>query len=117
MDITPVLPADALVVNGYGDDYFLINGKRVQGSIYLYQAKYGSWDEQKSLEEIIEQFIIKPEIILIGQGRGCFKPSRTLQAQLSLIGVAVDFMDTPSACRTYNILLAEGREVCVFLKA
>lgn len=117
MDITPILQASALVINGYGNNYFLINGHRIEGNIYLFDGKYDAWDLEVSPEDIIQNLEIKPEIILIGQGRGCFKPSHKVQVQLSKSGIAVDFMDTPAACRTYNILLAEGREVCVFLKA
>ena len=54
---------------------------------------------------------IKPEILLFGTGtQQRFPPPRLYQA-LSLSGIGVEFMDTAAACRTYNILMAEDRNV------
>ena len=116
MDITPLFAPNALVINGYGDDYFLLNGKKISGDIYIYQNLYYAWQSSIALEDLVNSLVKPPEIVLIGQGRGCFKPSRDIILAMVEKNIAVDFMDTPSACRTYNILLAEGREVCAILK-
>lgn len=54
---------------------------------------------------------LQPEVLLIGTGaRQQFAHPR-LYRHLSDAGIAVEFMDTPAACRTYNILVAEDRKV------
>ena len=51
------------------------------------------------------------EILLIGCGKVMELLPRDLMKALRLIGMAVDTMDTGAACRTYNVLAAEGRRV------
>ena len=116
MDITPLLPRDALVINGYGDDYFLINKQKIFENIYIYQNKFSIWPVETEIIELVKGFDSLPEIVIIGQGRGVFKPSRELAFNFAQHKIAIEFMDTPAACRSYNILLAEGRNIATFLK-
>ena len=58
---------------------------------------------------------LKPEIVLLGTGRTFTFPDRAKLAPLYGAGLGVEIMDTPAACRTYNILLAEGRNVVAAL--
>jgi uncharacterized protein len=56
-----------------------------------------------------------PELVLFGSGpRQRFAHPRLLSG-LMAIGIGVECMDTPAACRTYNVLLQEGRRVVVAL--
>jgi uncharacterized protein len=54
---------------------------------------------------------LAPEIVLLGTGASLRFPEPALLAPLYKAGIGVEVMDTPAACRTYNILLAEGRKV------
>jgi uncharacterized protein len=56
-----------------------------------------------------------PEIVLLGSGSRLRFPSPALYAGLSKANIGVEVMDTPAACRTYNILAAEGRRVAAAL--
>ena len=58
---------------------------------------------------------MKPEIILLGTGASFVFPDRARLAPLYNAGLGVEVMDTPAACRTYNILLGEGRNVVAAL--
>jgi len=53
----------------------------------------------------------KPELILIGTGSKLTFPAIEVYAGIIERGIGVDFMDTGAACRTYNILMSEGRDV------
>lgn len=53
----------------------------------------------------------KPEVLLLGTGASFRFPSPAVVAPLYRAGVGVEVMDTRAACRTYNILLGEGRRV------
>ena len=56
-----------------------------------------------------------PEFILIGTGARLARPPRALVEALDARGIGVETMDTAAACRTYNVLLAEGRSVVAAL--
>lgn len=56
------------------------------------------------------------EVVLMGTGWSNQIPSRELVFAMARRGVGFEFMDTPAACRTFNILISEDREVAAFLK-
>ncbi len=54
---------------------------------------------------------LKPEVVLLGTGTRLRFPHPRLTRALTDAGIGVEVMDTPAACRTFNILAAEGRKV------
>lgn len=56
-----------------------------------------------------------PEIVLLGTGERQHFPAREVMAPLLAAGLGVEIMDTASACRTWNILLAESRRAAAAL--
>jgi uncharacterized protein len=60
-------------------------------------------------------FAWQPEIIILGTGARQTFPSPTLSAAIRSRGVGFEVMDMGAACRTYNVLLGEGRRVAVGL--
>jgi uncharacterized protein len=58
---------------------------------------------------------LRPEIVLLGTGARLMfpEPARTLALVQS--GIGLEVMDTAAACRTYNVLLADGRRVAAAL--
>lgn len=57
----------------------------------------------------------KPQVVVLGTGRQQRFPAPPLLALLARDRIGLEIMDTASACRTYNILAAEGRSVCAAL--
>lgn len=57
----------------------------------------------------------KPQVVVLGTGRHQHFPAPQLLALLARDRIGLEVMDTASACRTYNILAAEGRNVCAAL--
>ena len=57
----------------------------------------------------------KPEVVLLGTGGTHRFPHPRLTRALAEAGIGVEVMDTPAACRTFNILAAEGRKVVAAL--
>ncbi|MCE2517358.1 MAG: Mth938-like domain-containing protein [Alphaproteobacteria bacterium] len=53
----------------------------------------------------------RPMLVLIGCGEVMDHPFAKLRAELSKEGIAVEIQPTPAACRTWNLLLSEGRKV------
>jgi uncharacterized protein len=58
---------------------------------------------------------LNPQVILIGTGSRQVLPEPAVYAPALMLGIGVEIMDTGAACRTYNILLAEGRKVAAGL--
>ncbi|MGH8495026.1 MAG: Mth938-like domain-containing protein [Gammaproteobacteria bacterium] len=58
---------------------------------------------------------LDPEIILVGTGERLRFPDQKLLARALERGVGIECMDTGAACRTYNILVQEGRRVAAAL--
>jgi uncharacterized protein len=54
---------------------------------------------------------LKPEVVLLGTGASLRFPHPRLTRALTDAGIGVEVMDTPAACRTFNVLAAEGRRV------
>ena len=57
----------------------------------------------------------KPELVIFGSGPTLRFVHPSLQRPLIEAGIGIETMDTPAACRTYNILMAEGRRVLAAL--
>lgn len=64
------------------------------------------------LEPLLEQ---KPDVIIVGTGWSQALPPRELTFALARAGIGLEVMDTPAACRTFNILVAEDRRPCALL--
>jgi uncharacterized protein len=56
-------------------------------------------------------------LLLLGTGRSHVRPGPELRRAFVEAGVSLEVMDTGAACRTYNVLLAEGRPVGAALVA
>lgn len=54
---------------------------------------------------------LQPEILLLGTGQSLQFPDNRLLAAIIELGIGYETMSSPAACRTYNILAAEGRQV------
>jgi uncharacterized protein len=58
---------------------------------------------------------LAPELVIFGSGVRLRFPPPALMRALMARRIGVETMDTPAACRTYNVLLAEGRSVIAAL--
>ena len=58
---------------------------------------------------------LEPEIVLVGTGSRLILPDTNLMQLLGERGIGVETMDTPAACRTYNVLAHEQRQVVAAL--
>ena len=58
---------------------------------------------------------LKPEVVLLGSGARFIWPETAALAPLMQAGIVYEVMDTAAACRTYNILMSDGRRVAAAL--
>jgi uncharacterized protein len=123
LDITPLVPEDRQIVQSYGSGLFKVSRIDYQGSVIVLPNQTISWDvnilDDVNLESLAPVLAEDPriEILLIGCGEMMQLLPRSLMDKCRQKGLAIDAMDTGAACRTYNILAAEGRRVAAGLVA
>ena len=105
---------------GYGEGWVEVNRKRHEASLVVSGDRLVTDWPLESIDDIAADHIaaileLKPEIVLLGTGATFAFPDRARLAALYAARVGVEVMDTPAACRTYNILLGEGRAVVAAL--
>lgn len=78
-----------------------------------------SWPPPRFADLAVEHFemlaALGPEIVLVGTGRRGLFPAAELLAPLVARQIGHEIMDTGAACRAYNFLLGEGRQVAAAL--
>ncbi len=102
--------------SSHGPGYVAVNGTHYEGSVIVCGRKVISdWapDGFDGLDAAqFEQLAnLGAEIVLFGSGERQRFPRPELLKPLIAKGIGLEVMDTKAACRTYNILVAEGRHV------
>lgn len=102
-------------ITAYDTHYVEINHKRINTNCIVAPSHAGEWAvndfQALSAEHIDTLLALKPEIILIGTGTKHLLPSEPLLKTLVNTRIGFEIMHTAAACRTYNILMGEGRNV------
>jgi uncharacterized protein len=104
------------VIQAYDENGININGQRISQSVVIGRNHlHTEWpvDSVEALStELLQELVeLAPEVILIGTGERIQFPHPQVYAHVVQQGVGIEFMDSGAACRTYNILLSEDREV------
>ena len=108
--------SEGYVITAYDSDSISINGKVFSNSIILTATQLDeNWDIT-AIESLhhshVEQLLsFEPELIIIGTGSRLVFPHAGVYSAIINLGIGIDFMDTAAACRTYNILMSESRNV------
>ncbi|MBM09998.1 MAG: hypothetical protein CMF69_10575 [Magnetovibrio sp.] len=115
LDITPVVPSGSQFIQSYGDGGFRISDITYQGSVLVFPEKTEAWpiidSHDVSIANLADAIVNRPLILLVGCG-ATFHPSPiSLRNALKDVGTALEWMDTGAACRTFNVLLSESRNV------
>lgn len=113
-------PEGQNLITSYGDGYIEINRKRYDHSLIVTPDNIiGDWSvkdfDSLSTEHFEKLTALKPEVVLLGTGAKHRFIHPKLTRALTDAGVSVECMDTAAACRTYNILMSEGRQVATAL--
>lgn len=108
------------VFTAYGDGWVEVAGRRITASLLVAADRIVEGWTAGGIGTLTEAetatlLDLKPEIVLLGSGAKFRFPDPAALAPLFRAGVGVEVMDTKAACRTYNILLAEGRRVVAAL--
>jgi len=114
-------PGQVQVIRTYGPGRFLISDREWREPVLVTPALTTPWTvtraEELSLASLagLKDAPVPTELLVLGCGsRAIFVPP-ALRAELKAAGLALEVVDTGSACRIYNVLLAEGRRVAAGL--
>ncbi|MCC6473032.1 MAG: Mth938-like domain-containing protein [Burkholderiales bacterium] len=110
----------ANLFTGYGEDFVTVNERRIERSLVVLPDRLVTdWRpagfEALNADHIRALAALEPEVILLGTGNRLRFPPPGILRPLTEAGIGVEVMDVPAACRTYNILLSEGRRVAAAL--
>jgi len=110
----------ANTITGYGDGYVEINKTPYSHAVLISSDGAISDWPIKAFEDLepghFEQMLaLKPELIIIGTGNKQHFPKPELLKPLISAKIGFEVMNSQAACRTYNILMGEGRRVLLAL--
>lgn len=114
MRLTEISFGSAQPVESYGPGFFRIGGKVLHGPVLITPDSAGPWgglEDHASLIALADQ----ADVLFLGMGAEIAHPPRSLREAVEASGMGLEVMSSPAACRTYNVLLSEGRRVALAL--
>lgn len=122
MDVTPLIPEGRQIIQSYGDHKFKVSGQTYETPIIVQPTGTRNWNAPQAFSDLRESDFAELtarageiDVVLLGTGaKGEFFPP-ALRHALKAKGLVVEAMETGAACRTYNVLMAEGRRVAAAL--
>jgi uncharacterized protein len=114
MRLTEVTYDSAMPVEGYGPGFFRIAGRVLRGPCLICPWDAGPWG---GLEDVATPLTLagRIDVLFVGTGAEIAHVPKPFRAALEEVGIGVEVMNSPAACRTYNVLLGEGRRVALVL--
>jgi uncharacterized protein len=114
MRLNEVVYNDAAPVEGYGPGFFRIGGQVFEGAVLTGPGGTCAWlglDEEAPLLGLAGTV----DVLFVGTGPEIAHIPAPLRKTLEEAGLGVEVMASPAACRTYNVLLSEGRRIALAL--
>lgn len=120
MKFTEESPSSGHLISGYGADFIQVGADRYPGSLVITAEQLKTdWpvDHIEAFTVAHAEALIadQPEVVIIGTGARQRWPAPQVLYSFGQRGIGCEVMATASACRTYNILAAEGRRVMAVL--
>jgi uncharacterized protein len=107
-------------ITGHGAGFVQVNQQRVETALIVMPDKLlAPWVVPDpaclTLADFSHVLELRPELVVFGSGSRFRFPDPAIMAAFSRARIGFESMDTPAACRTYNILMSEGRRVAAAL--
>ena len=111
---------DLYLVQSVTAQHIVVNNQVYTSSIIVTPHKViTDWHprrfEDLSADDLIPLVDLNPEVALLGTGKQLQFPAPHVTTPLIQHALGLEVMDTPAACRTFNILASEGRKVAAAL--
>ncbi|HEX9857490.1 MAG TPA: Mth938-like domain-containing protein [Paracoccaceae bacterium] len=118
MQLTEITFTEALPIEGYGPGFFRIGGQVLRGPVLITPwgaAAWGGLADRETGWAAALALAGRIDVLFVGMGAEIAQVPRDFRDALEAVDIGVEVMSSPAACRTYNVLLSEGRRVAVAL--
>lgn len=110
------------IIHSYRDHGFRIAKQGYEGSQILLPRERFDWNppawDEITIDDLAPIFVDPvPSLLILGLGEAPQGLLPELQVALHKRGISLEIMSTAAACRTWNVLLSEGRHAAVALMA
>ena len=114
MRLTEISYDEARPIEGYGPGFFRIAGQVLRGPCLISPWGAGGWG---GLEDSATPLTLagRIDVLFVGMGAEIAHLPPAFRNAIEAAGIGVEVMNSPAACRTYNVLLGEARRVAVAL--
>lgn len=112
MRLNEVVYTDAEPIEGYGPGFFRIGGQKRDAPLLTWAKGTQGWGGYPDTETLLA-LASDVDVLFIGTGKEIAHIPADLRSALEKVGLGVEVMNSPAACRTYNVLLSEGRRVAL----
>lgn len=99
-------------IDGYGPGFFRIAGRVIEGPILVTADAAIAWPGPEDLDALTA-LAGTIDVLFYGTGGETTHPPADLRAAIEAVGIGLEPMATGPACRTYNVLVAEGRRIAL----
>lgn len=112
--------SESNLVTDYGENFISVNSRRYDQAVVVSKDQlHTDWPDKEIRELELNDFAAvlatNPELIVLGTGKAHKFAHPRLATELHAKGCALEVMNTGAACRTYNVLISERREVTAVL--
>jgi uncharacterized protein len=118
MDVTPLIRDGQQIIQTYAAGVFRISGISYEGAVIVSPDSTVPWENVTDFSQLTYDSFAplieraeKIDVLLLGTGNKMAFLDPALKNKLGAAGLPIDIMDSGAACRTYNVLMAEGRRV------
>ena len=101
-------------VDGYGPGFFRVGGRVIEGAVLVLPSGAAAWGGLGDAAPIVAA-AGEVDVVLLGTGAEIAHAPAALREAIEGAGMGLEVMASPAACRTYNVLLGEGRRVAAAL--
>ena len=114
MRLTEITYGQALAIESYGPGFFRVGTHVLRGPCLVTPWDAGPWG---GMTDFAAPLVLagRIDVLLVGTGREIAHVAPEFREALEAAGIGVEVMNSPAACRTYNVLLGEGRRVAACL--
>ena len=114
MRLTEITYGQALAIEGYGPGFFRVGTHVLRGPCLVTPWDAGPWGGMDDFAAPLA-LVGRIDVLLVGCGREISQVPVAFREALEAVGIGVEVMNSPAACRTYNVRLGEGRRIAACL--
>jgi len=112
MRLNEIVFTDAKPVESYGPGFFRIGGEVINGAMIVGPGGAQTWAGFEDAEAVLG-LAGQVDVVFVGTGADVAHLPDALRDPLEAAGLGIEAMASAAACRTYNILLSEGRRIAL----